>query len=629
MNRSFVLFFAVLFGLITSAPANAKMTVLTWNVDGGQKTAATLKNNAAAMAADVGQADIVILQEIISEEQVSAIAEGLGLEHWAISNLAPPVSITGHWARSLELAVVSRIPILAAAEWDTTGRQHTGDGYVPLTSNQEITGTELDIDVAFDQARPSRGFLRIDLQGGFSVYAVHWKSSRGESCNAADIGFARKRENQAAGIFVDASKMLSGGRTVIVGGDFNIQAPGKVLRSGFNAGEDCQPTNGNCAQVCGATKKDGYDDSIQTLLSLGNGARLLSKDVGFTYVDGPFSNAAIDHLFVAGRAAATFTNAKTPAVSGNRYKGSDHRPVFAESTATIPAAMAFRAQPIELQSARSTEAEPQSEEPAQSDVIRANRSLHWIRRSAEYAVITRQFYQSAYSRLKHILKRQRSQGPWVVVIDADETILDNSQEAVERLERNPGKTLANVGFDEDAWDNWVKREEAGAVPGAVEFLHKVAALGGRIAVVTNRKGQLDHHTRNNLRKIGLDLPADVMCVLGRTEFDKKKTNPDEWTEFDYRNDKDRRRRLLSIGGAGSCWERLNAAGSRDTAQKAWSKPHTLLMFIGDNIKDLPRTTSAVADNPALVRAIARNKQYLILPNPVYGSGFQNRDADRP
>lgn len=110
--------------------ASADLVFATWNVAGGEQNPADLRVNARDMNAEVGPVDVLVLQEVISAAQVEAIAEGIGLEHWAISDFSPPPEITGAWFNSLEVAVISALPIEAAAEWDTTGNEANGDGYL-------------------------------------------------------------------------------------------------------------------------------------------------------------------------------------------------------------------------------------------------------------------------------------------------------------------------------------------------------------------------------------------------------------------------------------------------------------------------------------------------------------------
>ena len=318
---------------VSSVPdvAAESLKFMTWNINAGEAEPSGVESRARDAVEAVGDVDIVFLQEVISEEQVQAAAQGFGLPHYAMSDFSPPVSITNAWFRSLEVAVLSRIPIMAAAEWDTTGREPAGDGFAPRVSAESITTEELPINVNFGDHQPSRGFLRVDLEGGWSVYSVHWKSSRGDACNADDMDNAAQRENQAEGLRLDVARALGADRSIVVGGDYNIQAPGRVLRVGTNPDEDCNPS-GSCEGVCGAGGADGYDDSIHMLLTLDPSARLLSQNLGETYVARFFPGGAIDHLLVAGPRAGAFETASSPEVEGDLWFGSDHRPVLASVT---------------------------------------------------------------------------------------------------------------------------------------------------------------------------------------------------------------------------------------------------------------------------------------------------------
>ncbi|SFG40725.1 hypothetical protein SAMN04488020_102133 [Palleronia marisminoris] len=167
------------------------------------------------------------------------------------------------------------------------------------------------------------------MEHDWSVFATHWKSSRGASCNAEDLANAEQRQDQAEGLVVNATEALGDGRTVVIAGDLNIQAPGRHLRVGSDPAEDCQP-EGICDGFCGAGVKDGYDDSIAALLGLGENARLLSAELPHTYVRQFYPGRAIDHLLVAGPRAEAFGEATTPKVAGTSYRGSDRRPVIAK-----------------------------------------------------------------------------------------------------------------------------------------------------------------------------------------------------------------------------------------------------------------------------------------------------------
>ncbi|NBC49291.1 MAG: hypothetical protein GVY22_15225 [Gammaproteobacteria bacterium] len=321
---------------LTAAHADA-LRLMTWNIEGGEQPPRVIAERVEAALAETGPVEVLVLQEVIDQAQVEAAAEAGGFAHWAISDFSPPPRITGGWWKSLEVAILNQRPIEALAEWDLTGRERNGDGYVPRSSAAGVPSREIRVDVDTGDPAHSRGFLRADLTDGWSVYAVHWKSSRGEDCTAEDRENARRREVQAAGLAADAASVLTEDRSLIVAGDFNIQALGRVLRVGTDPGEDCAPTEGRCEGLCGPGGLDGYDDSIALLLAVDDSARLLSGDLDSTYVARHFPGGAIDHILVAGLRAEGFAEARTPPVDGKRWMGSDHRPVLTRASRTAEA----------------------------------------------------------------------------------------------------------------------------------------------------------------------------------------------------------------------------------------------------------------------------------------------------
>jgi 5'-nucleotidase (lipoprotein e(P4) family) len=170
----------------------------------------------------------------------------------------------------------------------------------------------------------------------------------------------------------------------------------------------------------------------------------------------------------------------------------------------------------------------------------------------------------------------RQAGSWAVVLDADETILDNAQYQLERFR-------AGLGFTQESWTAWVRRREATPLPGAARFLSRVRELGGRIAVVTNRLQSECEDTIAVFRQHQLAFDA-MLCRPDGTPSDK---NP----------------RFRAV-----------AAGLKETG----GRPLEILAFVGDNILDFPSLTQAVreAGEPAVVDF---GVKYFMLPNPMYGS----------
>src|SRR6185503_8473524 len=100
---------------------------------------------------------------------------------------------------------------------------------------------------------------------------------------------------------------------------------------------------------------------------------------------------------------------------------------------------------------------------------------------------------------------------WAVILDADETILDNSE-----YERR--RWMVDSGYTDASWAAWVNERAAPAVPGAVEFTRRVHALDGRVAVVTNRAQQFCDATRANL--VALGVAPDIVLCQPPNESDK-------------------------------------------------------------------------------------------------------------
>jgi 5'-nucleotidase (lipoprotein e(P4) family) len=205
--------------------------------------------------------------------------------------------------------------------------------------------------------------------------------------------------------------------------------------------------------------------------------------------------------------------------------------------------------------------------------------VRWFRVSAEYRALATQAYSVASDRLPE-LSRGKTAGKWAVILDADETVLDNSEYQRRRAVLDSGYTTAT-------WATWVNERAATAIPGAVEFTRRVRALGGRVVIVTNRTEEQCDATRANLRTIAAETDA-VLCQA-----------PGE-------SDKNPRFQRVQSGAA------IAGAGPLDVV--AW---------VGDNILDFPGMTQAARNDPRLLAEFGR--RYFILPNPMYGSWQQVRE----
>jgi predicted secreted acid phosphatase len=240
--------------------------------------------------------------------------------------------------------------------------------------------------------------------------------------------------------------------------------------------------------------------------------------------------------------------------------------------------------------------------PSLPEAFKKSTALKWMQESAEYRALALATFAAARQRVEDIARNRRlDDAPWVVVMDADETILDNTQFQLEMQQRD-------LHYTRELWRAWVERRDAGAVPGAVAFFARVLALGGKIAIVTNRDADQLAATAENLRKLGFSTDAANVCVLGRPPKATFETPP-------YGNNKDARRLALREGKASACWDDK----PDPDALRSWAQPQDLVMYVGDNVQDFPGVTQKAAT--AVPRLVSEHlgQDWFLLPNPIYGS----------
>ena len=250
--------------------------------------------------------------------------------------------------------------------------------------------------------------------------------------------------------------------------------------------------------------------------------------------------------------------------------------------ASIPTPMRTRTLPVVLLlpcfailSACATAPAPTADTTAATAEISA--ATRWFAVSAERDAAFHQAYDVAGRRVE-ILSEGRRSGTWAVVLDVDETVLDNVAYQI-FLDR------AGREFALDTWQDWVGRAEAPALPGAAAFARRVRELGGVVALVSNRRDEMREPTAANLRAV--DVPWDLMLL--RTDT----------------GDKEPRWRAIEDGTA-----------SPD------HPPLEIVLWVGDNILDFPGMTQAVREEDPEAFAPFGDR-FIVVPNPGYGSWQEN------
>jgi acid phosphatase len=210
----------------------------------------------------------------------------------------------------------------------------------------------------------------------------------------------------------------------------------------------------------------------------------------------------------------------------------------------------------------------------------------WMQTAAEYAALTTAIYARALPVLDRALQDRTwtaaleqtgayQELPPAVILDLDETVLDNSA--------FQGQLVRDrASFTEAAWAEWIRMRQAGPVPGAQTFIHAAEQRGVRVFYVSNREVGAEGSTIANLSALGLETtPADVLLA-----------GENGWT-----SDKSGRRAFV--------------AGH-----------HRVLMIAGDDLGDF---VTVVRLSPAQRGVVADGyadrwlERWVLLPNASYGS----------
>ncbi|MBD2132639.1 5'-nucleotidase, lipoprotein e(P4) family [Sphaerospermopsis sp. FACHB-1094] len=233
-------------------------------------------------------------------------------------------------------------------------------------------------------------------------------------------------------------------------------------------------------------------------------------------------------------------------------------------------------------------------------------AVNWVQQSGEYRALAYQAFNIAKFNFD-IAKSKKIARP-AIIVDIDETVLDNSPYQAGLLD-------SNQGFELSTWNQWIKAEKAKAVPGAVEFVNYVNKNGGKVFFVSNRNAKsvktskindLEISTINNLKAVGFT-GVNENTVLLKGEFSKiingKEDNSKQWRVDAVKN------------------------GSADKTK------YTVVALIGDNLNDFDETigktnqerrdfTDKYRHAYGMLNITKTGKiqpAYIAMPNPMYGN----------
>lgn len=235
-----------------------------------------------------------------------------------------------------------------------------------------------------------------------------------------------------------------------------------------------------------------------------------------------------------------------------------------------------------------------AEAPATPPADDSLNATAWFQTSVERDLVYRAIYRAAAVQLPAALADKRWDAlqkedrgndprklPPAIIVDVDETVLDNSPSSVRQIREQRG-------FDDANWNLWVNERKAKALPGAAEFLNAAAKRGVTIFYISNRTADQAQATIDNLRSAGFPI-KDASQFLG----------------------------------LGTVVEGCEQEGSEKSCRRQLvGRGYRVLMQFGDQVGDF---VQILANTPEGRRAAIApyadwiGQRWWALPNPLYGS----------
>ena len=216
---------------------------------------------------------------------------------------------------------------------------------------------------------------------------------------------------------------------------------------------------------------------------------------------------------------------------------------------------------------------PAATDPSATLSLHAVDAVLWQNTSAEAYRLYQQCFELARIRLDQRLEHIHGLPP-AVLVDVDETVLDNSPYEMESIAL--GRT-----FSDSTWKQWTDRASARALPGALEFLQYAASRECEVFYITNRSLPEKEATVRNLKALGFPF-ADRNHVMAR----------------EASSDKSVRRGQLAMD-------------------------YDIKLLVGDQLRDFDEVFNdrSVDMGRPQVDALrdTLQKYFILLPNPMYGT----------
>ncbi len=204
-------------------------------------------------------------------------------------------------------------------------------------------------------------------------------------------------------------------------------------------------------------------------------------------------------------------------------------------------------------------------------------STIWFQNSAEAKALYYQGFNLAKLRVKEFVGID-GEKPKAVVVDIDETMVDNSLFQGKSIEKGEG-------YSSEFWAEWSNLAKAKALPGAVEFTKFCDSLGVRVVYISNRKVQEFEKTMKNMDSLGFAF-----------------VNPENFLLKEETSGKEERRKIAM-------------------------EKYDIVLLLGDNLNDFSDVFENRGDDwgVSLVEKYRNEfgKRFIVFPNPMYGDWEKN------
>jgi 5'-nucleotidase (lipoprotein e(P4) family) len=201
-------------------------------------------------------------------------------------------------------------------------------------------------------------------------------------------------------------------------------------------------------------------------------------------------------------------------------------------------------------------------------------SVLWYQHSGEMRALYYQGYNIAKFRLADYLRQSKSKKKKAVVMDIDETILNNSPYEGRLLE-------IDSGYSKSSWSQWVATSGADTLPGVLDFLNYAKSKNVEVFYISNRDTAEVPATLKNFQKFNFPYADEKHLVFKREK-----------------------------------------SSSKETRRKQVAENYDIALLCGDNLADFDaafdlRDEKFTNDSVNKYKA-EFGKKFIVLPNPMYG-----------